>query len=57
MSSRRFLHSTAVKEDVSVEDTQGEKISQKDFQELMEQWHRSTEVVRGHKLWLDLQEK
>ena len=57
MSSRLFLHATAVKEDVSVEDTQGEKISRKYFEELMEQWHRATEVVKGHKSWLDLQAK
>ena len=57
ISSRLFLHAFSVKEDVSVEDTQREKISRKYFQELMEQWHRATEVVKGHKLWLDLQAK
>ena len=49
MSSRLFLHANAVKEDVDTQDTQEENISRKDFQELMEQWHRATKVVKGHK--------
>ena len=57
MSSRLFLHATAIKEDVSVEDTQEENISRKDFQELLERWQRATEVVKGNKLLLDLQSK
>ena len=44
-------------EDVSVNETEGEKMSRSDIQEIKKQWRRTTEVVGCHKFLQDVQVK